>query len=351
VSEAPTLRILSLGAGRQSTALAILSATGRLPKLDAAIFADTGWEPRRVYEHLDRLAAEVLAPAGIPLYRVQSGNIRADALDPSHRFASMPLYVANPDGSVGMGRRQCTSEYKLKPIKAKVRNLLGAPWLVYGCSCGSGVCHRCQGSGLDARPGRVPAGRWAEQWVGFSVDESARALDTKGTAYLVSRWPLLELGLSVDDCLAVNEAAGFPQVVKSACIGCPYHRNRQWRRMRDETPEEFADAVDFDERIRNGTARANATGTPLRGQQFLHESRRPLDLAPIDRVTSHEWATRQGDILTDLSAASVFAAMGDDEAEVIGCGPHTCRIPGDPDDDDEEDDAPAVAGALAPGPH
>jgi hypothetical protein len=35
------LRVLSLGAGVQSTTLALMAAEGKLPGLDAAIFADT----------------------------------------------------------------------------------------------------------------------------------------------------------------------------------------------------------------------------------------------------------------------------------------------------------------------
>lgn len=85
-----------------------LSAEGILPKVEYAIFADTGWEPRAVYAHLDRLEREIAEPAGIPILRVSSGNIRKDALDPEHRFASMPLYILNKDGRPGMTRRQCT---------------------------------------------------------------------------------------------------------------------------------------------------------------------------------------------------------------------------------------------------
>jgi 3'-phosphoadenosine 5'-phosphosulfate sulfotransferase (PAPS reductase)/FAD synthetase len=104
----PAYRVLSLGAGVQSTTLLALSADGSLPKIDYAIFADTGWEPRAVYEHLDRVEREIAAPAGIPILRVATGNIRRDALDPEHRFASMPLHVLNQDGRPGMMRRQCT---------------------------------------------------------------------------------------------------------------------------------------------------------------------------------------------------------------------------------------------------
>lgn len=45
------LRILSLGAGVQSTALLVMAAEG-LIDVDAAVFADTQWEPRKVYDHL-----------------------------------------------------------------------------------------------------------------------------------------------------------------------------------------------------------------------------------------------------------------------------------------------------------
>ena len=41
----PTLRILSLGAGVQSSVVLLMSIKGILPRLDAAIFADTQWEP------------------------------------------------------------------------------------------------------------------------------------------------------------------------------------------------------------------------------------------------------------------------------------------------------------------
>lgn len=287
LNESPYLRVLSLGAGVQSTALLLRAAAPtrhrRPPLVEHAIFADTGWEPAAVYAHLDRLIREVAGPAGITVHRVSSGNIRSDALDPDHRFASMPLYVANPDGTDGLSRRQCTSEYKLKPILRKVRELLGAP------------------PREDGVPGRVPKGRWAEQWIGISADESHRALST-GTrvSYARARYPLLEPriaeGMTRADCQTLNEAAGFGDTPKSACIGCPYHGNAQWRSLRDRSPEEFADAVEFDAAIRHGSARATATGSPLRGHMYLHRSLKPLAEAPIDRVTRSEWNSRQGAI-------------------------------------------------------
>lgn len=285
------LRLLSLGAGVQSTTLLLMSVYGDLPKLDAAIFADTGWEPAGVYEHLERVSA-VAAQAGIPVIRVSSGSLRADALDPSHRYASVPYFVRNPDGSDGMGRRQCTAEYKLAPINRMIREMLGA-------------------SPPDFR--RVPKGRSAEQWIGFSSDELGRVND-RSPGYIRVRFPLIDLGMDRKACQRWLDRHGWTSVAKSACIGCPFHGNRQWRELRDNRPAEWADAVEFDEAIRKG----GAHGLPLNGEAFLHRSRVPLNAAPIDRVTSAEWKSRQVDLL-DLIADI------EEEGDPDGCSPYACR--------------------------
>lgn len=326
VIQEPAMRILSLGAGVQSSALLILAARGDLPPLNAAIFSDTGWEPASVYEHLNRLEEEVAKPAGIPIYRVSSGNIRNDALNPEHRFASMPLFIKNRDGGDGMTRRQCTSEYKLKPIKEKTRELLGAT------------------PREDGKAGRVPKGLYAEQWIGISTDERSRALDQDGNlktgdvSYSRNRYPLLELGMDRETCRSLLTAHGFGQTPKSACIGCPFHSNMQWRQLRDEQPEEWADAVDFDAAIRAGSAKANAQGQPLLGQAFLHRSRLPLDQAPIDKVSFHEWASRQSDALNMLAVSEFEERLSEeDNASLTGCSPFSCRSGAEVDDDDLEE--------------
>ncbi|WP_330327967.1 adenine nucleotide alpha hydrolase family protein [Streptomyces pseudovenezuelae] len=278
-----------------------LSAEGILPKVVYAIFADTGWEPKAVYSHLDRLEKEIAEPAGIPVLRVTSGNIRNDALDPNHRFASMPLHILNEDGRPGMTRRQCTGEYKIKPIKKKVRELLGYP-----------------------HPLRVPRGVFVEQWVGISTDEFHRAKDAD-VKYMRNCHPLIDLNWSRTDCVRYLNTIGLTDTPKSSCLGCPFHGNAQWRNIRDTSPEEWADVVAFDAAIRQGNARANASGNRLLGQAFLHRSRVPLEQAPIDHVTATEWAACQQE-LQDQSVAV-------DELEngvVDGCSPRACRGEAEP---------------------
>lgn len=284
----PTLRLLSLGAGVQSTTLLLMSLNGQLPKIDAAIFADTGWEPARVYEHLSRVTAEA-ARVAIPVIQVSKGNLRADATDPLHRYASIPYFVLHADGTVGMGRRQCTNEYKLAEINRKVRDLLGA-------------------APPDFR--RVPKGQRAEVWVGFSADEIGRVND-RSPGYIQMRYPLIDLGMDRKACKRWLRSLGWPSVGKSACVGCPYHLNEQWRDMRDNHPDEWADAVAFDKSIRNG----GANPLPAGSHAFLHRSCIPLDQAPIDRITRVEWKTRQGDLLDVIADSEVRD----------GCSPYGCR--------------------------
>ncbi|MGW6742863.1 hypothetical protein ACWGDX_19425 [Streptomyces sp. NPDC055025] len=273
-----------------------LSANGILPKVDHAIFADTGWEPQAVYTHLDRLEHEIAQPAGIPIHRVSSGNIRKDALDPAHRFASMPLYVLNKDGRPGMTRRQCTGEYKIKPIKKKVRELLGF-----------------------AYPARIPKDVFVEQWVGISTDEFHRAKDSD-VKYMRNRHPLIvDMDWSRADCVRYLTGLGLADTPKSSCLGCPFHGNAQWRHIRDTSPTEWDDVVEFDAAIRKGNARANATGNRLLGQAFLHRSRVPLDVAPIDHVTAAEWAARQTELGTGADADELERGVAD------GCSPWSCR--------------------------
>lgn len=293
---APLFQALSLGAGVQSSALLLLSAHGVLPKLDYAAFADPGWERPETYTALDRLEREVANPAGIPIVRLTAGDIRNDALDPASRFSTMPLFVKNKDGSRGMLRRQCTSTYKIKVLLAEARRRLGAEQLPEG------------------RVGRTKRGLFLEQWVGISTDEVHRAKDS-GVSYARNVFPLLDLGMSRTDCANYLAEHGFAAVSRSACVGCPYTSDKGWRTLRDEHPEQWNQAVEFDRAIRAGSARANANGIPLRGQAYLHPSLKPLDQAPIDppRVDRKYRHLR----LVDTSERW--------EGDPDGCAPWACR--------------------------
>jgi 3'-phosphoadenosine 5'-phosphosulfate sulfotransferase (PAPS reductase)/FAD synthetase len=309
----PALRLLSLGAGVQSTAVLLLACDGEIPPFDIAYFANTGWEPKAVTANLARLA-EHAAKAGIPVRTVSAGNIRRDALDPAHRFVSMPLHVRNPDGSKGLARRQCTNEYKIVPLKRAARDALGYP-----------------------HPQRVPKGVYAEQAIGISVDEIHRAKDAD-VAYLRNVFPLLDLGWTRADCEQFLTERGWTGTVKSACLGCPFHSNTGWKWLRDNDPDGWADAVAFDRQIRHGYPHATAKGQPLRGTYYLHSTCQPLGEVDLDRTSRR------------LRAVGTAEPVGDEpEGDPDGCSPWACRsgAPADTTPDPAADDWSGSAAEAA----
>jgi hypothetical protein len=163
-----------------------------------------------VYRHLNRLT-RIAEAAGIPVVRVSRGHIRRDALDPAHRFASMPLYTLGPRGERGMARRQCTSEYKIRPIKAEVRRRLGYP-----------------------HPKRVPPWVHAEISIGISVDGVMRARDSD-VRYMRNTFPLLDLGWRREDCLRFLAGHGLGDTPKSSCV-VPLPRRRVLAAAEGEQP-------------------------------------------------------------------------------------------------------------------
>ncbi len=238
------LRVLSLGAGVQSSTLLLLALEGELPTPDLVVFADTQWEPAAVYRHLAYLEG-LMAAAGVPFVRATQGNIREDTLNhTAGRRAAMPVFLSGQGGE-GMMRRQCTGEYKIRPIRRAVRVFLKE----------RGATH-------------------TEMLMGISVDEAQR-MRSSGVKYLTNRYPLVERRMSRADCLLWLERTGYPRPPRSACVGCPFRSNAEWRAL---TPAEFADAVDFDARSR--------TLPGIRGTVYLHPARIPL--GDVDLSTEQE---------------------------------------------------------------
>ncbi|GAK12218.1 hypothetical protein [Geomicrobium sp. JCM 19039] len=99
------VHVLSLGAGVQSTAMLYMSLRGDLPKPDYIVFADTGWEPQDVYDHVEFLKREC-ERYGQELVIVNNGNIKDDMLESARtgkRMASLPYFTYNPDKHEGDG--------------------------------------------------------------------------------------------------------------------------------------------------------------------------------------------------------------------------------------------------------
>lgn len=241
------LRVVSLGAGVQSTTLVIMAARGDIgPMPDAAIFADTESEPAAVYAHLEWLKPQL----PFPVYTVTAGSLFRELIDASNgvrnAHARPPLFVRNArTGAVGFTRRQCTQDYKIEPIRKKVRELIG----------------------LKPRQ-RSPKVKLVEQWIGISTDELQRVKDSRD-AFIQNRHPLIEMGMSRRDCLRYMEERQLPQPPKSACTFCPFHSNAMWRDIRDNDPASWAQALEVDAALERGIG-------GLKNRGYLHRTCKPL---------------------------------------------------------------------------
>ena len=258
------LQVLSLGAGVQSTVMALMADEGYegLPKPDFAIFADTGWEPKAVYEHLEWLEKKL----SYPVVRVSAGNIRDDILrgvNPEGRkFIDMPVFVVKEDGKHYLGTRQCTKLYKLRPIQRYLRERLGFK---------------------NGEP--APKDQQVDMWLGLSIDEASR-VKPSDKKWITNVYPLLERDLSRAQLYAwFKERYPARHLPKSACIGCPYHSDPMWAEMKEHDPESFQDAVNVEWAMQNVPQSRGA----LSGTAYLHRSRIPLPQVEFDnRLTEAE---------------------------------------------------------------
>jgi len=236
------IKYISLGVGVQSSYLYVGACDGIFPHADVGIFADTGDEPEYVYRQLDLLRD--YGQGRIPIEVVSAGKLSDDMLgQQSKRSASVPLFTLGSDGKAAPLRRQCTDEYKILPIQRCVREMLGFK-----------------------KGDRIPSDS-AICSIGITIDEAHR-MKPSGKKWTVNDWPLIDARLRRDDCARGLESLGFPKFSRSACVFCPYHSDQYWRLLRDNYPEEFEKALDFDARIRHQTKTDSAA--------FVHRSLKPL---------------------------------------------------------------------------
>jgi len=253
------MRVLSLGAGVQSSTLALMIAHGEVPMVDAAVFADTGDEPEAVYVFLDYLRP--MLP--FPVHVVSDGRLSSDFLaaldDPEGRCGQPPFMVWNETKRAGARLwRKCTKEYKLTPIRRFVRELSN--------------------------------GKPVEQLIGISLDEALR-MKPSGVKYITNIFPLVDARLTRTDCLRWMERHGYRKPPKSACLFCPYISNERLRKMRDEAAQDWQRLVDFDHEMRR-RQQGTINGAKITGTLYVHRDCKPIDEVDLSTAADHG----QGDL-------------------------------------------------------
>ena len=242
------VHVLSYGGGTQSTALLLMALKGEINGVipDYIIFSDTGWEPESIYKWIDKVNSYIKEKFDREIIFTSRSNIREDlirAAETGSRVATIPFYTLDKNGQKGMVRRQCTGEYKIDPIKKKIRELLGY------------------------QP-RQRVKEVVHMWKGISVDEMQR-MKPAFDKWIQAEHPLIEItNMDRSNCIAYVEREGLGTPAKSSCIGCPFHDNQTWLELKRNDPKAFEDACEIDDLIRNMPN--------LRSKCFLHKSYKPL---------------------------------------------------------------------------
>ena len=245
MSETNNLRILSLGAGVQSSTVALMMERGIIKKPTHCIFADTKSEPKKVMEWLNWLQNQV----SFPILHESKGNLYEDtinAINTKYRFVTIPVFTKNHEtGKKGLLRRQCTNDYKIRVINKTVRKLLGLK-----------------------KYERVKKNTQVTMIMGISKDEATR-MKTNPVKYITNEYPLIDLKMSRQDCLNWLKENDYPKPPRSACTFCPFHSNEEWLEIKQDK-EEWENVIKLDKAIRTATKKPD-------DKIYLHRECKPID--------------------------------------------------------------------------
>lgn len=243
------IHVISYGGGTQSTALVLLALEGKINGVtpDYIIMSNLGWEKKAVMPFVRRFKQYVKDRFDREIIIADGGNIYDNTLNGAKngtRFASMPLYTTNDENERVIVRRQCTYEYKIKPVNSKIRELLGY--------------------NSKQRVKEV-----VHLWKGISTDEIQRVKPIEKPKWIIAEHPLVDaLWQDRSFCIKYVEDAGLGTPPSSSCKGCPFHSNEEWLDVKKNDPEGWKQAVELDEAVRKIKN--------MRHETFLHRSCKPL---------------------------------------------------------------------------
>ncbi len=241
------MRVLSFGAGVQSTALLHMMIEGLINPVDLIVFADTGWEPESVYSHVEQ--CRIIADEyGIEWSTVSNdlGNAELSAVAGDANGVHVP-YFTRFSGKSGMVRRTCTRLFKIEPIRREIKRRMGLQ-----------------------KGERVKES--VEMVIGISSDEKQR-MTQPVEKWLKHDYPLVNMRMTRLQCLDWMRDRGITIPAKSACVFCPYKKRADWHEMKMNDPESWRKAVSFDNAMRDRTNDES--------QLFLLASLEPLETAKL----------------------------------------------------------------------
>lgn len=266
------MRLLSCGAGMQSTALALISCANKLiqdgkadvfnfsyeervPIYDAVIFCDLGLEPSWVYSQV-KFVKEACEWAKIPFYILNSALYEDYNKNfGNSRVVSIPFWSIDESGKKGKMMRNCTLDYKINIMQKFVREYL----LGYS-------------KGQRTKPEDIKA---HEMHLGFSKEEERRCKENPHKMF-INKFPLCDMGLTRADNYAYIKDIWGLETKASACCFCPFHTNYFFNYIKNNNREEYDKTIEFDQMLEE-----QQPNTKIRSKLYISKSRKRItDLLP-----------------------------------------------------------------------
>jgi hypothetical protein len=298
-----TEKIFGFGGGVQSTAALCLAAMGKLDYKDF-VFCNVGHDSENpaTLDYVHKYSIPFAATHGLNLYEIHKTRkdgtnvtLYQSIMREDTRSVGIPVRMAK---SGAPGRRSCTADYKIRLTDQWAKKNRGI----------NNILERERGY---RRMYKAIAG-WAEQHhateehieqfnalaetlilatrplltvgIGISTDEWHRAKRVKCPEWKQIEYPLLDMGISRENCYQIIEDAGLPRPPWSSCWFCPFHSTERWREIKHDTPALFVKAGKMEDVINQ---RRKMLG---KDNVYLHRSLKPLMQAipdkPQDQATT-----------------------------------------------------------------
>jgi hypothetical protein len=225
--------VWSCGGGVQSTAIAALICSGKLPKPDYAIMVDVGRERQSTWEYVYNHLIPKLNEVGVELIILKTTDYTNIELFSKNGCFLLPAHRETDNGRVKM-TTMCNETWKVRVARRFLKE-----------------------QGVEA----------FTNWIGISKDEARRARQSdKQSIKFV--YPLIDLNMSRYGCITLINKLGWKIPPHTACWCCPNATNDEWFDLKMNYPDDWAKAVELEREVREKDPGI-----------FFHCSMMPLDKA------------------------------------------------------------------------
>lgn len=234
--EAGISQAWACGGGVQSTAIAALIYTGKLPKPDHAWIVDVGYEKSKTFDYVQAVLTPKLREIGVMLHIIKTTDHVDNGLFDKQENCVLPLFAKGDDGIVRKYNTHCSGTWKQRVAHQWLRSM---------------DVKRC------------------DTWIGISIDEKRRIKRSR-LQWNQNRYPLVEMGIRREDCIDLIARMGWPKPEHTSCYLCPNQSDFQWQDIKRHYQYDWSKALAAEEYIRsiNSTLYLHRTCKPLKDIGF-----------------------------------------------------------------------------------